>query len=272
MNIYTPSNAVSGCPPATGGGSDPGYRSLSLLKAGLASAPNGSSDFVKGPGGEFIGRWFKVSSGVFILVGRLNLAPCDGTEFTVGVNGSGSDIEYVGSAPTWDNGLVVNGSKIYFRCAGSYSGAGAMDCYLRVTPTTLTVNGSPHVTAGVLFNSDANGHGGGVRWLTSAWYRCQDDVNVSISGTTSGRQCSFVQGTPTILGRGALAGNPASNNGTGLSGAYTTTGEGNSQPYFSISGLSASGHNDLCIYLDVNASSGSIVLAVDEINVLSALP
>lgn len=161
-----------------GGISSAQFKTFDRLETELLNAAIGSTATLWGPT-DWVGTWRKVGASALRMEGLLRLWAADADTFTIGTDGSGSNIERfdTADAPTWETpdsssgGLVLNGSgAIILPCLGEFT-ANSLMLAARTVPTLTTVVNDSGWGIAAMALSRTKALGGAAAYSTSAWYR-----------------------------------------------------------------------------------------------------
>jgi hypothetical protein len=217
------------------------FRSLDLLRDALDRMPIGTRAELYGPRSLWknddlglILQMERTGAGTYQARSDLHAYNADGTEFTIGTNGSGSDIERLdASAPTWSvtpgkgtGGLIFDGSgAVALPCLGTFGAKGSLCVTARGYPTVGTRAGGQAMMAGIASNARVVGLRGGWRRLASfdfsAWEVLDPQSPTRGGGTSADHRRTIATGTELILSSQQLITDSASNQGAYSAGAYS---------------------------------------------------
>lgn len=253
--------------PASGGGGATTYRTYAALSTVLLAGSVGDTADLVDADGAKIATWRKVGASALRVEGVIRLDLCDGSEFTEGTSGSGSDIERA-SALTWSSGLVVDGQDVYFRCFGAFAGQGSIVTAALFTPTVLSNGSNQSIMIGTAANSDAAGSLGGFRYTFGSWKRADRGVTGAAGG--EGEVSAVGVGTQSHAIHAQLA--AGSNVGVVMTGGFTAGDTGTSQRWLTNNGRPEPEHDDHCVMIRVDDQGGTATVKFTEISVLAMAP
>lgn len=257
------------------------YRSFDLLKSDLTGAVADSIAILWGPT-DWIGIFQRISSSAVRLTSTLRLWAADGSEFTIGADGSGSNVERFdgASAPTWGSvgsstgGLILDGSDaVILPFCGEYA-CESLTVSAMAIPTLTSEADGQFLGTGSFANSRTKGFLGGVRRTGGAWYRAYSIMTtaptLTIGGTATAEYAAAVASSDTVLcALQRLACDTTNNRAAYIAGAYRgdEAGTSDNQQSATSSSSAITGSTDHEVVLYAEDAAGDLTVRFTEINV-----
>lgn len=186
-------------------------RTFDDLETALTAGAVGDVATLWGPT-DWVGHFMHVATGVVRAFGPIRLWAADSDTFTVGTDGSGSNIERfdTAAAPTWGTpgastgGMILDGSgALIFPALGEFTAESLAASALTI-PTIGTPGAGDGWGIGTAMNARAKMLGGGARYSGTDWYRGFMIMTTSPTITVSGAdianlEMQMVTLDPTLL-------------------------------------------------------------------------
>lgn len=244
------------------------FRRFKRLREFLAVSPVDTLARLDGPH-DTIGLWRKHADGAPVLASTLSLCNASGGEFER-ADFAGDGVIYWGK-PGEDGGLTLTGGRVDLLFCGLFSGL-ALSVVADADVVELIQGGldGDGFSVGTVSDGGARGLAGGARVAGGAWRR---SYAVMHNGGTSfqyggayanpDRTTGVESGAPVTCVCSIIAGDPASNHGAYLAGAYVPGDTSTTQQASADSSSVRCGDTDHAITIDAQG----VVLRVKSIKV-----